>query len=48
MSRRLRIEFSGAVYHITLRGDRREAIYLDDVDRQSHLEGGRRDGGTCR
>ena len=38
MSRPLRIEFSGAVYHVTSRGDRRESIYRDDADRTTHLE----------
>ena len=33
MSRSLRIEFSGALYHLTSRGDGHEAIYLDDSDR---------------
>ena len=33
MSRPLRIEFAGALYHVTARGDRREDIYLDDEDR---------------
>ena len=33
MARPLRIEYAGAVYHVTSRGDRREAIYLDDDDR---------------
>ncbi len=37
MARPLRIEFSGALYHVTSRGDRQEAIYLDDQDRQSFL-----------
>jgi len=37
MSRPLRLEFSGALYHITSRGDRRENIYDDDVDRQVFL-----------
>ena len=32
MARPLRIEFAGALYRITSRGDRREAIYEDDVD----------------
>ena len=27
MARPLRIEFPGAVYHVTSRGDRREAIF---------------------
>lgn len=29
MSRPLRIEFAGALYHVTSRGDGREDIYLD-------------------
>lgn len=33
MARPLRIELAGGLYHITARGDRREAIYLDDDDR---------------
>ena len=33
----LRIEFPGAVYHVTARGDRREPIYRDDVDRTTQL-----------
>jgi len=38
MTRPLRIEFPGAVYHVTSRGDRREAIYDDDVDRQAFID----------
>jgi putative transposase len=37
MSRPLRLEFPGAVYHVTSRGDRREAIYRDDADRACQL-----------
>lgn len=37
MARPLRIEFAGAVYHITSRGDRQEAIYEDDEDRRAFL-----------
>jgi putative transposase len=37
MSRPLRIEFPGAVYHVTSRGDRRELIYRSDDDRALHL-----------
>jgi putative transposase len=37
MSRPLRIEFPGAVYHVTSRGDRREPIYRDDIDRLAQL-----------
>ncbi len=35
MARPLRLEFSGALYHVTSRGDRREAIYetADDFER---------------
>jgi putative transposase len=38
MARPLRIEFPGAVYHVTSRGDRREAIFVDDVDRRALLD----------
>jgi REP element-mobilizing transposase RayT len=38
MSRPLRIEFPGALYHVTSRGDRREAICLDDIDRQALVD----------
>ena len=37
MARPVRIEFSGALYHVTSRGDRRELIYEDDVDREMFL-----------
>lgn len=37
MARPLRIEFPNALYHITSRGDRREAIYRDDEDRRQWL-----------
>ena len=37
MSRPLRIEFPGAAYHVTSRGDRREPIFEDDTDRASLL-----------
>lgn len=38
MTRPLRLEFPGAVYHITARGDRREAIFLDDDDRLMFID----------
>jgi putative transposase len=38
MARPLRIEFPGAVYHVTARGDRREDIFVDDEDRLALLE----------
>lgn len=37
MARPLRIEFAGAVYHVTARGDRRQTIFKDDEDRQRFL-----------
>jgi putative transposase len=37
MARPLRIEFEGALYHITSRGDRQEPIYEDDEDRRAFL-----------
>lgn len=38
MARPLRIEFAGALYHVTSRGDRREDIFLCDDDRQDWLD----------
>ncbi len=38
MSRPLRLEFPGALYHLTARGDRREPIFEDDDDRHALLE----------
>jgi putative transposase len=38
MPRKLRIEYPGAMYHLMSRGDRREKIFLDDVDRQDFLK----------
>ena len=38
MVRPLRIEYPGAVYHVTSRGDRREPIAKDDTDRVMFLE----------
>ncbi len=37
MSRPLRIEFPGAVYHVTARGNARNDIFLSDNDRQAFL-----------
>jgi len=39
MSRPLRIGYSGALYHLTSRGNAREAIFADDSDRQIFLHG---------
>jgi len=38
MVRPLRIEFPGAFYHVTARGDRRDTIYENDEDRAAFLE----------
>ncbi len=38
MARPLRLEFAGAFYHLTSRGDRREDIFLSDDDRRDWLE----------
>ena len=37
MSRPLRLELAGGLYHVTSRGDRRENIYRDDADRLAWL-----------
>jgi REP element-mobilizing transposase RayT len=38
MPRKMRVEYAGALYHVMSRGDRREDIFLDDVDRQDYLK----------
>ena len=38
MARKLRVEYPGAIYHVMNRGDRREAIFKDDQDRERFLE----------
>ena len=38
MARPLRIEFAGALYHVTSRGNEKNAIYQDDEDREQFLE----------
>lgn len=37
MPRKARVEFAGALYHLLDRGDRREAIFIDDADREQFL-----------
>jgi hypothetical protein len=37
MAKPLRLEFAGALFHVTARGDRREAIYENDADRDLFL-----------
>ena len=44
MPRKLRIQYPGAIYHVLSRGDRRDKIFLDDVDRPvcvRHAQAGR-------
>jgi REP element-mobilizing transposase RayT len=38
MARQLRLEFAGALYHVTARGNARQAIYADDQDRGRFLD----------
>ena len=38
MARPLRIEYPGVVYHVTFRGNARQSIFMDDIDRQVFLE----------
>ena len=38
MPRKLRIQYPGAMYHVMSRGNRREDVFLDDVDRQDFLK----------
>jgi len=37
MPRQLRLEYAGAIYHLVNRGDRREDIFQDDLDRAGFL-----------
>ncbi len=37
MARPLRLEYPGALYHVTARGDRREPIFEDNADRALFL-----------
>jgi len=38
MARSIRIEFSGASYHVMARGNRRQGIFVDDDDRRFFLQ----------
>ena len=38
MARQLRIEYPGAVYHVTSRGNAQATIYADDIDRTQFLQ----------
>jgi len=37
MARKLRVQYPGAIYHVMNRGDRREPIFKDDLDRRRFL-----------
>ena len=37
MTRPLRIEYPGAVYHVTSRGNEKKAVFKDDRDREAFL-----------
>jgi REP element-mobilizing transposase RayT len=38
MARPLRVEYAGAVYHVTCRGNAREKVFLVDPDRELFLD----------
>ena len=38
MSRPLHLQFAGALYHVTARGNAREDIFRDDADRATFLD----------
>ena len=38
MARPLKVEFDGALYQVTSRGNAREAIFEEDTDRHAFLE----------
>ena len=47
MARPLRIQYPGALYHITTRGNARRAIFKDDRDRQLFLDTLKKVAGLC-
>jgi putative transposase len=38
MTRPLRLEHAGALYHVTTRGDRRQPIFRDEIDRLAWID----------
>ena len=38
MARPIRLQYPGAYYHVTDRGDRKEAVFTCDADRVSFLQ----------
>jgi putative transposase len=37
MARKMRVEYEGAIYHVLSRGNRQEAFFCDDDDRETFL-----------
>jgi putative transposase len=37
MARKLRVQYEGAIYHVTIRGVERRRIFDDDADRERFL-----------
>jgi hypothetical protein len=50
MARKLRVEYPGAIYHVMNRGDRREPIFKDELDRRRFIMAAPRTvaAGKCR
>ena len=48
MARSLRLEFSGAYYHVMARGNRREPMFRDELDRTFFLRTMRAELGSVR
>jgi putative transposase len=38
MARPIRIEYEGAVYHVTIRGNERKALFKTDADRERFIQ----------
>lgn len=38
MARKLRVQYPGAIYHVMSRGDQREDIFFDGVDRHDFIK----------
>jgi putative transposase len=47
MARPLRLEFPGALYHVTARGNERKPIVRDDLDRELWLQSAERVVSRC-
>ncbi len=47
MARKPRIQFEGAFYHIIVRGNQRQDIFVDETDRHQYLERLHRYGNKC-